>query len=229
MSDPNAAPQEEGQVFLFDKPLGWTSFQAVRKLKYLTKSKKIGHAGTLDPLASGLLIICSGKKTKTIEGIQAQPKEYEATIRLGASTPSYDLETEPEEHCAWEHITSSDIEKALEQFRGEIMQTPPLFSAIKVDGKRAYDMARAGSDHQLKSRPVTIYSFDVLEQDGPDLKVRIACSKGTYIRSLAHDLGLSLGIRSHLAALRRTKIGDFEVSKALTPEAWQELLRPETD
>ena len=228
MSDPNAVPQDEGQVFLFDKPLGWTSFQAVKKLKYLTKSKKIGHAGTLDPLATGLLIICSGKKTKTIEGIQAQPKEYEATIRLGASTPSYDLETEPEEHCAWEHITGSDIEKALEQFRGEIMQTPPLFSAIKVDGKRAYDMARAGSDLQLKPRPVTIYAFDLLEQVGPDLKVRIACSKGTYIRSLAHDLGLSLGTRSHLAALRRTKIGNFHVDQALTPETWQQRLRPET-
>jgi tRNA pseudouridine55 synthase len=228
MSDPNAAPQDEGHVFLFDKPLGWTSFQAVKKLKYLTKSKKIGHAGTLDPLASGLLVICSGKKTKTIEGIQAQPKEYEATIRLGSSTPSYDLETEPEHHCAWEHIGPSDIENALDQFRGEIMQTPPLFSAIKVDGKRAYDMARAGSDHQLKARPVSIYSFELLEQIGPDLKVRIACSKGTYIRSLAHDLGLHLGTRSHLAALRRTKIGEFDVSQALTPEAWQSQLRPET-
>ncbi len=229
MSDPNALPADEGHVFLFDKPLGWTSFQAVKKLKYLSKSKKIGHAGTLDPLASGLLVICSGKKTKTIEAIQAQPKEYDALVRLGASTPSYDLETEPEQFTPWEHLDREAIEQALHSFRGEIWQTPPLFSAIKVNGKRAYDLARAGSDHTLKSRPVQIHELELLDMQGSDLRLRIRCSKGTYIRSLAHDLGIALGTRSHLAALRRTKIGDFSVEQALSPDQWQREFRPESE
>lgn len=209
----------KGEVILIDKPYGWSSFQAVKKVKWLIKAKKVGHAGTLDPLATGLLILCTEKKTKDIESIQAQEKEYTGTITVGATTPSYDLETEPNEFFAFDHITTETIENAIPQFLGEISQIPPLFSAIKVDGKRAYTMARNGSDHELKSRIVHIREFEITRIALPEIDFRVSCSKGTYIRSLAYDFGRALGSGAHLSALRRTKIGNYCVEDAVEPQA----------
>ena len=223
MTTPNFA---EGEVILIDKPLGWTSFDIVKKLRYGLKVKKIGHAGTLDPLATGLLILCTGKKTKEIDSYQAQEKEYTGTITLGARTPSYDLETEVEQVADPSNLTEEEIDKALSQFRGDIEQVPPQHSAIKVDGKRAYLNARAGKPQKLDPRKVHIATFEIESWQPPHLNFKVVCSKGTYIRSLANDLGDHLGVGGHLSALRRTRIGNFKVSEAEEPLAYLEKYRP---
>jgi tRNA pseudouridine55 synthase len=212
-----------GQVILVDKPLQWSSFQAVNKLKYLLKRRfdlpkkfKIGHAGTLDPLASGLLIVCTGKFTKQITAIQAQAKEYTGTFCIGATTPSYDLETEIDAQFDIDHISEQTIEAARLQFLGEIDQIPPVFSAIKKDGKRLYEHARAGETVEIASRKTTIYEFELTRIALPELDFRVVCSKGTYIRSLAYDFGKALSSGAHLTSLRRTKIGAYAVDNALT-------------
>lgn len=210
----------EGQVLLIDKPYTFTSFDAVNKLRYrlkkLTHKKKIkvGHAGTLDPLATGLLIICTGKRTKTIDQIQAQTKEYIGEFELGKTTPSFDLETEFDSSPATDHITPELIEAVRQTFIGEIQQTPPMFSAIKVDGKRLYELARQGKETEVKSRTVTIEAFEIDAQHFPILSFRIVCSKGTYIRSIARDIGQRLESGAYLKSLRRTKIGDYSVADA---------------
>lgn len=212
-----------GQVILVDKPLQWSSFQAVNKLKYLLKRRfdlpkkfKIGHAGTLDPLASGLLIVCTGKFTKQITDIQAKAKEYTGTFCIGATTPSYDLETEIDAQFDIDHISEQTIEAARLQFLGEIDQIPPVFSAIKKDGKRLYEHARAGEMVEIASRKTTIYEFEFTRIALPELDFRVVCSKGTYIRSLAYDFGKALSSGAHLTSLRRTKIGAYAVENALT-------------
>ena len=223
-----------GSILLVDKPLTWSSFQAVNKLKFLLKRKfdlpkkfKIGHAGTLDPLATGLLIICTGKFTKKITEIQAQAKEYTGTIVLGATTPSYDLETEINAHFPTEHLTEELIFEATQQFIGEIDQKPPVFSAIKKDGKRLYEHARAGEEVEIQARKTTIYEFQITRIQLPEVDFSITCSKGTYIRSIAYDFGLALQSGGHLSALRRTKIGDYSVINALTPEEFEKLMHNE--
>jgi tRNA pseudouridine55 synthase len=215
---------QDGQVILVDKPLKWSSFQAVNKLKYtlinylkLPKKFKIGHAGTLDPLASGLLIICTGKFTKRIEEMQGLPKEYTGTICLGATTPSYDLETEINDNFPTEHITEKLLVDTIPNFIGEINQKPPVFSAIKKDGKRLYESARAGIEVEIASRKVTVSEFEITRFELPEVDFRIVCSKGTYIRSIAYDLGIALQSGGHLTALRRTKIGDYSVNNAINP------------
>lgn len=211
-----------GQVILIDKPLKWSSFQAVNKLKYalinklgLPKKFKIGHAGTLDPLATGLLIVCTGKFTKIISEIQGQAKEYTGTFCLGATTPSYDLETEVNATFPTEHITESLILGTLSQFLGEIDQKPPVFSAIKKEGVRLYEHARAGVEVEIASRKTHIHEFEITRIALPEIDFRVVCSKGTYIRSLAYDFGLALQSGAHLTALRRTKIGDYDVKDAI--------------
>ncbi|MEQ8475958.1 tRNA pseudouridine(55) synthase TruB [Fulvivirga sp.] len=216
--DPNAAPQDPGTVILVDKPLTWTSFDIVKKLRYHLKVKKIGHAGTLDPLATGLLILCTGKKTKQIETYQAQEKEYTGTFTIGATTPSYDLETEVENIKDFSHLKQEDLLKASESLTGKIDQIPPIFSAIKVEGKRAYKGARNGEDVKLKSRQVEVKVFELTEVNLPVVAFKIVCSKGTYIRSLARDFGEILGVGAYLSSLRRTRIGDFSVDDAKTIE-----------
>ncbi|MBQ0769318.1 MAG: tRNA pseudouridine(55) synthase TruB [Bizionia sp.] len=213
---------KSGQVLLIDKPLQWTSFQVVNKLRweirqaYNIKKIKVGHAGTLDPLASGLLIICTGKMTKQIDTFQGQIKEYTGTITLGGSTPSFDLETEINETFPTDHITPELIQDTTAQFIGEIDQFPPVFSALKKEGKRLYEYARAGEAVEVKSRKVTITAFDITAINGNAIDFRVVCSKGTYIRSLANDFGKALQSGGHLSALRRTKIGDYEVQNALS-------------
>uniref|UniRef100_UPI00404AEDDE tRNA pseudouridine(55) synthase TruB n=1 Tax=Fulvivirga sp. TaxID=1931237 RepID=UPI00404AEDDE len=216
--DTNAAPQDPGTVILVDKPLTWTSFDIVKKLRYHLKVKKIGHAGTLDPLATGLLILCTGKKTKQIETYQAQEKEYTGTFTIGATTPSYDLETEVENIKDFSHLKQEDLLKASESLTGKIDQIPPIFSAIKVEGKRAYKGARSGEDVKLKSRQVEVKVFELTEVNLPVVAFKIVCSKGTYIRSLARDFGEILGVGAYLSSLRRTRIGDFNVDDAETIE-----------
>ncbi|GAB3714596.1 tRNA pseudouridine(55) synthase TruB [Flavobacterium koreense] len=218
----------EGQILLIDKPLTWSSFQAVNKLKYILKRKydlpkkfKIGHAGTLDPLATGLLIICTGKFTKRITEIQAQAKEYTGTITVGATTPSYDLETEVDATFPTEHISEALILETTKQFLGEIDQKPPVFSAIKKDGKRLYEHARAGEEVEIASRKTTIHEFEITRIALPEIDFRVKCSKGTYIRSLAFDFGIALNSGAHLTALRRTKIGDYDVINGVSPEAFE--------
>ncbi len=217
-------PEEylEGQVLLIDKPLKWSSFQAVNKLKYLLINKvglpkkfKIGHAGTLDPLATGLLLICTGKFTKRIAELQGQAKEYTGTFHIGATTPSYDLETEIDQTFPTEHIDEALIHETVKQFLGEIDQKPPVFSAIKKDGKRLYEHARAGEEVEIESRKTTIYEFEITRIALPEIDFRVVCSKGTYIRSLAYDFGKALNSGSHLTVLRRTKIGDYQVTDAI--------------
>jgi len=227
----NAEEILAGKVLLIDKPLKWSSFQAVNKLKYILKRKydlpkkfKIGHAGTLDPLATGLLIICTGKFTKSITEIQAQAKEYTGTIVLGATTPSYDLETEVDATFPTGHITEALILETTKQFIGEIDQKPPVFSAIKKDGKRLYEHARAGEEVEIQSRKTTIHEFEITRIQLPEVDFRVKCSKGTYIRSLAYDFGLALQSGGHLTALRRTKIGDYDVKDAICPENFEQSL-----
>ena len=221
----------EGQVILIDKPLTWSSFQAVNKLKYILKRKydlpkkfKIGHAGTLDPLATGLLIICTGKFTKKITEIQAQAKEYTGTITVGATTPSYDLETEVDATFPTEHVTEALILETTKQFLGEIDQKPPVFSAIKKDGKRLYEHARAGEEVEIAFRKTTIYEFEITRIALPEIDFRVTCSKGTYIRSLAFDFGKALQSGGYLSALRRTKIGEYSVNDGVSPEAFEKSL-----
>ena len=205
---------QKGQVILIDKPLEWTSFDVVKKIRYLIKIKKIGHAGTLDPLATGLLILCTGKRTKSIEEFMAEEKEYTGTFTLGQTTPSYDLETEPTEPRDTSHITEEDLKVAVQKFTGTIEQVPPMHSAIKVDGKRVYKLARQGKSIELKSRQVIISEFEIVKVDLPKVDFRVVCSKGTYIRSLANDFGIALGVGAHLSALRRTRIGHHKVDDA---------------
>ena len=215
----------EGQFLMIDKPLNWTSFQAVNKLKYalinqvgLPKKFKIGHAGTLDPLATGLLLVCTGKFTKRISELQGQVKEYTGTFFVGATTPSYDLETEIDLKFEINHIDDVLINKAVKTFLGEIDQKPPIYSAIKKDGVRLYEHARAGETVEISSRKTTIYEFEITRINLPEIDFRIKCSKGTYIRSIAFDFGKILNSGAHLTALRRTKIGDYDVNEALDIE-----------
>ena len=215
---------------MIDKPIEWSSFQAVNALKWAIRKKfslkkiKIGHAGTLDPLATGLLIICTGKFTKKIPELQGQVKEYTGTFTLGATTPSYDLETEVNGNFPIDHITDASIKDATTQFLGEIDQVPPIFSALKKDGKRLYELAREGKEVEIKSRKIEISEFEITRIDLPELDFRVVCSKGTYIRSLAHDFGKALGSGAYLSELRRTKIGDFNVNNATSPNVFKENL-----
>ena len=220
-----------GQIILIDKPLHWTSFQAVNKLKYtlinkigLPKKFKIGHAGTLDPLASGLLLVCTGKFTKRITELQGQAKEYTGTFFIGATTPSYDLETEINETFDILHIDENLIHETVKQFLGEIDQKPPVFSAIKKEGKRLYEHARAGEFVEIESRKITIHEFEITRIALPEIDFRVVCSKGTYIRSLAYDFGKALNSGSHLTVLRRTKIGDYKVLNALDVRLFEDSL-----
>ena len=219
-----------GQVLLFDKPLNWTSFQLVNKVRWLIRKScnikkiKVGHAGTLDPLATGLLIICTGKFTKTIPELQGQIKEYTGTITLGATTPSFDLETEIDEKFPTDHITEELLQETTKKFIGEIEQTPPVFSALKKDGKRLYEYAREGKEVEVKKRKVEISEFEIDTKDFPNVHFRAVCSKGTYIRSLAHEFGQALNSGAHLSELRRTKIGDHSVENAMDLEYFEKLL-----
>ena len=221
---------KSGQVICIDKPLNWTSFQVVNKIRWKLKKTfglkkiKVGHAGTLDPLATGLLIICTGKKTKSINTYQDQTKEYTGIITLGSTTPSYDLETEFDGFYPTTHINESLVQDARKEFIGEIKQYPPIFSAIKKDGKRLYELARAGEKTTLEPRTVRIDNFEITEFKDNQVHFRVVCSKGTYIRSLAHDFGKALGSGGHLSELRRTKIGDFKVEQANSIEAFIEQL-----
>ena len=223
-----------GAAILIDKPKEWTSFDVVAKVrntlgrKYGVKRFKVGHAGTLDPLATGLLILCTGKGTKQIDSFQVQEKEYLATIKLGASTKTYDAEVEEENLVDASHLQQDDIELAIQQFRGTIDQYPPIYSAIKVKGKALYKYARKGQTVEIKSRSVTIYSFQIEEYNYPYIKASISCSKGTYIRSLAHDLGKSLGCGGYLSDLVRTGIGAYSLSDALSLPALIEQLTDES-
>lgn len=221
----------DGSVLFIDKPLEWTSFDVVNKIRkslrhtFGIQKIKVGHAGTLDPLATGLVIICTGKATKQIIHYQDLEKTYEAHIRLGATTPSFDLETEVDETFPWEHITLDMVTGVLEELTGEQSQLPPLFSAKSVDGKRAYKMARKGKQVELKPQQITIHQMEILAFDPPDLSIRVTCSKGTYIRSLARDLGLRLNSGGHLSGLRRTRIGPYSVDQAVTMENFLENLK----
>ena len=218
----------EGEVFCIDKPLHWTSFEAVKKIRARlrrhlgVKNLKVGHAGTLDPLATGVLIVCTGRKTKDIDQMQAKVKEYVAGVRLGATTPSFDRETEVDATYPWQHITREQVEHTLQsQFTGSIEQVPPSFSACKVDGKPAYKLARQGEDVAIKPKALVIDEIEVLQcglPQEPTLTLRIVCSKGTYIRALARDIGAALGSGAHLTSLRRTRVGDVTVDKCLTVE-----------
>ncbi|RYY59796.1 MAG: tRNA pseudouridine(55) synthase TruB [Chitinophagaceae bacterium] len=217
----------EGRVLLIDKPLHWTSFDAVRKIRNLVKVKKVGHAGTLDPLATGLLIICTGKFTKNINEYMAREKEYTGSITLGATTPTYDLESEPENHQPVAHITEEMIHAATKPFTGEIMQVPPAHSAIKVDGKRVYELARQGKEVKLEPRKLTVTTFEITSVELPAVFFRVVCSTGTYIRSLANDFGKELGCGGYLSSLRRTKIGEFYVDDAMTMEEFKKSFEGE--
>lgn len=224
-----------GQILLIDKPLHWTSFQAVNKMKWALKTQrglkkiKIGHAGTLDPLASGLLLVCTGKATKQISELQGQAKEYTGTFYIGATTPSYDLETEIDQRFDTSHIDENLILQTVNQFLGEIDQKPPIFSAIKKDGKRLYEHARAGETVEIASRKTTIYEFEITRIALPEIDFRIKCSKGTYIRSIANDFGKAMNSGSHLTVLRRTKIGEYDVKNAVNVLAFVDSLDSEVE
>ena len=224
----------EGVILAFDKPYRWTSFDVVGKVRWLicrhlgVKKLKVGHAGTLDPLATGVLIVCTGKATKRIEELQAGTKEYLATIRLGATTHSYDLEKPIDATYPTEHITREMVEQVLERFKGTIEQVPPTFSACKVDGKRAYKMARKGDEVELKPKTLVIDEIELTECNLPDITIRVVCSKGTYIRALARDIGQALESGGHLIALRRTRVGDFKAQDCLNPEQFKEWLENQT-
>lgn len=208
-------------VLYFDKPLGWTSFNLVNRVRGVlsrhigVKKLKVGHAGTLDPLATGVMILCTGKNTKLIESFQYQTKEYIATIKLGATTPSFDLETEIDAEYPVEHITEDLVKQTLNKFIGEIKQIPPTYSAIKINGKRAYEYARKGDEVELKPKTLVIDEIELLDYKMPEIVVRVVCSKGTYIRALARDIGEALNSGGHLTALRRTRIGDIRVENCL--------------
>lgn len=214
----------EGEVVYFNKPLTWTSFDLVNKFRYKLSRKlnvkkiKVGHAGTLDPLATGVMIICTGRATKRIDEFQYQTKEYVATLKLGETTPSFDLEKEVDGVYPTEHITREEVEKVLQSFVGTIQQIPPVFSACKVDGKRAYELARKGEEVELKSKTLVIDEMELLECDLPVIKIRVVCSKGTYIRALARDIGVALQSGAHLTGLERTRIGDVTLDMCMTPD-----------
>lgn len=211
-----------GEILGIDKPLGWTSFDAVKRLRGAiqrrmgVKKFKVGHAGTLDPLATGVLIVCTGRATRKITELQEGMKEYVAEVTLGATTPSFDLETEIDANFPYEHIDRELIDSVLPRFVGRVMQVPPVFSAVKVDGKRAYSLARKGKEVELKAKPLEIRELEVISWEAPVLTIRVLCSKGTYIRALARDLGQALGSGAHLTALRRTRVGDISVDKCWT-------------
>jgi len=221
---------KEGQVLLFDKPLGWTSFQLVNKVRWLIRKSceikkiKVGHAGTLDPLASGLLIICTGKFTKNIVEYQGMEKEYTGTFTLGGTTPSYDLETKIDQVFETAHISEKNITEATFGFIGETEQVPPVFSALKKDGRRLYEYARNGEEVKIESRKIEITEFEITNIRFPEVDFRVVCSKGTYIRSLANDFGIALGSGAHLSELRRSKIGTFSVDNALSLSSFEDLL-----
>tara|TARA_B100001115_G_scaffold170413_1_gene151907 strand:+ start:220 stop:921 length:702 start_codon:yes stop_codon:yes gene_type:complete len=224
---------EEGQLLLIDKPLNWTSFDVVNKLRYALrkaygfKKLKVGHAGTLDPLATGLLLIAVGRKTKTINDLMGMDKVYTGTFKIGATTPSYDLETEVDQEWPTEGISEEDIQSATDQFKGLIDQVPPIFSAIKQGGKKAYEMAREGEKPELKSRQVMIHEFKVDAARFPEVDFEVKCSKGTYIRSLAHDFGAALNNGAHLTALRRVAIGPYSIEDALSLDRCLEIFQKE--
>jgi tRNA pseudouridine55 synthase len=219
-----------GSVILIDKPTGWSSFDVVKKIRNLLRRKegvkniKVGHAGTLDPLATGLMILCTGKATREIESYQGMPKEYEATFRLGQTTPSFDLETGIDREFPTGHITEELIRQTLEDFIGESEQVPPVFSAKRLGGKRAYEFARQGKEPDMVPVKITIYEMELLGYEVHELRLRIRCSKGTYIRALARDLGAALGSGAYLAGLRRTAIGHFSVKDALEPDKFEKML-----
>ena len=224
-----------GEVIPIYKPYTWTSFQIVSRIRYHLSRKygikrfKVGHAGTLDPLATVVLLLCTGKATKRIEELQSHTKEYEAEIMLGATTPSYDMEHPVNAHYPYEHITEEAVKETLEKFVGDIAQRPPLFSACKVDGKRAYDLARKGSDMELAPKQIRIDSIELLECELPKIKIRVVCGKGTYIRSLARDIGEALGSGAYLTALARTRIGEYKLEDCINPETFQEWLEKQLE
>ncbi|MBD5197398.1 MAG: tRNA pseudouridine(55) synthase TruB [Muribaculaceae bacterium] len=219
-----------GEIIGIDKPLGWTSFDAVKRLRgaiqrrLRVKKFKVGHAGTLDPLATGVLIVCTGRATRQIESLQNGTKEYIAEITLGATTPSFDLETEIDNTYPWEHITRERVEEVLPRFVGHVMQVPPVFSAVKIDGKRAYNLARKGKDVELKAKPLVIEEIEILELEGNKLTIRVVCSKGTYIRALARDIGEALESGAHLSGLRRTRVGEVRVEDCLSVDKAVEVI-----
>lgn len=219
-----------GEILSVDKPLGRTSFDMVKRLRNALsrrlgiKKVKVGHAGTLDPLATGVLIICTGRATKRIDELQAGRKEYVATLRLGATTPSFDLEKQIDALYEYRHITRERVLEALESFTGEILQVPPVFSAVKIEGKRSYELARKGKEPELKAKPLQIDELELLSFDLPVIRLRIVCSKGTYIRALARDIGRALDSGAHLTALRRTRVGDYDMSRTLSAEQAYRLI-----
>jgi len=216
--------EPQAGILLVHKPLEWTSFDVVKFTRSRIKRKKVGHAGTLDPMAEGLLVLCFGKATKTIDQIQSQTKEYIARIQFGSSTLSYDAETEVDEEASFEHLDLSSISTCLEeQFQGDILQVPPMYSALKRDGKKLYELARKGKKIELEARQITIYSTDILSFGEGILELKVRCSKGTYIRSLAHDLGEALGSKAHLSGLTRTKIGEFSTHEAISLDVIKDL------
>ena len=209
---------EQGQVLLINKPLEWTSFDVVRKVRNMIRIKKVGHAGTLDPLATGLLIVCTGKFTKRINDYMAREKEYTGTITLGSTTPTFDLESDPENFKPFDHLTIEQLTEATKPFTGDILQMPPMHSAIKKDGKRLYELARKGVEVKVDPRPVTIKTFEITAIELPVVHFRVVCSTGTYIRSLANDYGAELGVGGHLSKLVRTRIGDYTLDQSMTME-----------
>lgn len=221
---------QSGKIILIDKPYHWTSFNVVAKLKAIIRYKtgikkfKIGHAGTLDPLATGLLIVCIGKKTKEIDQFQMMTKEYTGAFKLGSTTPSFDLEKEIDFEYPTDHINEKLIRETAKTFLGEQMQTPPIFSAVKINGKRAFSYAREGTEVEIKAKPITISGFEITEIIGLDVYFKITCSKGTYIRSIVRDFGEKMDSGAHLIELRRTKIGDYSVKSALSPENESDIL-----
>ena len=221
----------DGTVLYIDKPLEWTSFDTVKRVRSAltrrmhVRKLKVGHAGTLDPLATGVMIVCTGKATKRIEELQSGVKEYVATLALGATTPSFDLETEIDATYPTEHITRDMVEETLKKFKGRIEQVPPAYSACKVDGKRAYDLARKGEEVELRPKTLVIDEIELLEFSQQEIKIRVVCSKGTYIRALARDIGAELGSGAHLTALRRTRVGDVRVEDCLNMDQIVELIR----
>lgn len=220
-----------GEILVIDKPYRWTSFDAVKRLRGAVQRRlnakrfKVGHAGTLDPLATGVLLVCTGRATKRIAELQDGMKEYVAEITFGATTPSYDLEKEIDATYPWEHITPELIAETLPKFQGHVMQVPPVFSAVKVDGKRAYNYARKGKEVEIKAKPLEIKELEVLSWEAPKLTLRVLCSKGTYIRALARDLGEAMNSGAHLTALRRTRVGDYTIDDAMSLDQALELIK----
>lgn len=220
-----------GEILVIDKPYRWTSFDAVKRLRGAVQRRlnakrfKVGHAGTLDPLATGVLLVCTGRATKRIAELQEGMKEYVAEITFGATTPSYDLEKEIDATYPWEHITPELIAETLPKFQGHVMQVPPVFSAVKVDGKRAYNYARKGKEVEIKAKPLEIKELEVLDWEAPKLTLRVLCSKGTYIRALARDLGEAMNSGAHLTALRRTRVGDYTIDDAMSLDQALELIK----